>query len=142
VILCAIIPLYFLFNIPDKNISELRASKFSVKGQTDRLDSILVICDSLDKSLSEKNLRMEFHFTKLLSAYEHIDKKELYWPLFLKVSTLYQYINKINESDLKIRYTRLKADSARMSADMIQLKADLKSCNDLKDLLIGTKSSK
>ena len=142
VILCAIIPLLFLFNIPDKALSELKASKLSAKGQSERLDSILVIYDSLDKSLFEKNLRTEFHFAKLLSAYEHIDKNELYWPLFLKVSGLYQSINKINESDLKIRYARLKADSARMSADILEIKAQLKSCTDIKDAILGAKSSK
>ena len=90
-ILCAIIPLYYLLNIPDMAIGELKASKLSAKGQKEQIEGFIQIYTELEQYKEKNQFLKEYTYlkNKLYNfAKDSVGNSNLYKPLFLKVSDL------------------------------------------------------
>lgn len=127
-VFCILIPLYYLFDIPDKNISELKATNMSLAGKKKNIERLISIYDSLDNALAENNLRKGHFARKMFDiTYDSIQKDDPYLPLYLKIASLYQQIDKVmeNESNVKFLYSRLKADSLTLTRDLEKCKKAL-----------------
>jgi hypothetical protein len=128
-ILCAIVPLYYLFNIPGIALQKLKVSEMSVKSQKDKIDHYQLIMTDLDKYLAENKLEKEYRkcVDDLYSiAKDSIDEKNLYKPLFIKITDLYEMIEKINEGGGKAEIDKLKEENEKLATEKKELEKDVK----------------
>lgn len=130
---CAVIPLYYLFNIPEIALNRLKVSEMSVKSQKDKIDRFQVIMKDLDKNLAENKLEKEYRKSvdDLYSiSKDSIDEKNLYKPLFIKITDLYEMIEKINEEGGKAEIDRLKEENNKLVSENTQLKDKIENLQD------------
>lgn len=130
-ILCAVVPLYYLFSIPDKAIQKLKVSELSEKKQRKNIERYKEIMVDLDKFLTEKKLEKEYRDcidVLYRFAKDSVDEKNLYKPLFIKIADLYENLGKMNEGGGKAEIDKLKAQIDKMTEDQKQAERDLKNC--------------
>lgn len=145
-ILCGIIPLYYLFAIPDVAISELKASKLSTKGQQEQIDRFKELFSELDQFKEKKQFLNEYknlNFKLYNFAKDSVDKTNLYKPVFIKVSDLYEYIQKMNEQGAdKESIEKLKTELETIKNAKEAVDQQLKDCAIEKGVLQGLLSKK
>jgi hypothetical protein len=132
-ILCAVVPLYYLFNIPGKAIQKLKVSEMSVKSQKIRIDRYQSIMTEIDKYLAENKFEKEYKksvYDLYAFAKDSIDEKNLYKPLFIKITDLYQAIEKMNEGSGKAELERLTEENKTLKSEKKDLE---KERDDLKE---------
>jgi hypothetical protein len=128
-IFCAVIPLYYLFNIPGIALQKLKVSEMSVKSQKNKIDHYQSIMSDLDKYLAENKIGKEYTKSVLdlySIAKDSIDEKNLYKPLFLKITDLYEMIGKINEGGGKAEIDKLKEENEKLATEKKELEKDVK----------------
>ena len=137
-VLCITVPLYYLFNIPDKVLGQLNASRFSEKSELKKLDRIQAIVDELDTYVKENNYEKEYEygFKKLfIYAKDSVDQSGQDKIFLLKISDLYEQIAKIYELGGKAEIERLTKEMESKDMEIEKLKDDLNECTiDLKVL--------
>jgi hypothetical protein len=131
-ILCAIIPLYYLFNIPEVAFSELKASKLSAKGQQEQIERFELIYSELDQQKDKNNFLNEYQnlALKLFNfAKDSVENTNPYKPLFVKVPGLYQDILKMNQQSAdKELIEKLKGDVEKLTKEKEKVEEDLDDC--------------
>ena len=131
-ILCAIIPLYYLLNIPDMAIGELKASKLSAKGQKEQIEGFIQIYTELEQYKEKNQFLKEYTYlkNKLYNfAKDSVGNSNLYKPLFLKVSDLYEFIQKMNENSTdKATLDKCKAELENMEKEKKDVDEKLNDC--------------
>jgi len=129
-LLCAIVPLYYLFNIPGKVIQKLKVSELSVKSQKIRIDRYQTIMTELDKYLAENKFEKEYTkgvYDLYAFAKDSIDERNLYKPLFIKIADLYEKIEKINSAGGKADIERLTEENKTLKSDLKDKEREIKS---------------
>ncbi|MFZ4546117.1 MAG: hypothetical protein ACOYN4_01710 [Bacteroidales bacterium] len=112
-VLCITVPLYYLFNIPDKVLSQLSASRFMEKNEQEKIDRINTIIAELDQYVKENKYEKEYKYCyeKLYTyAKDSIDQSVAYKIYVIKVSDLYQRIKEIYEQAGKEEIERLQKE--------------------------------
>ena len=131
-VLCITVPLYYLFNIPDKVLSQLNASRFSEKNEQDKLNRIKSIMDELDLYVKENKFEKEYNnlFPKLYNlAQDSIDKSDESQIILLKkISDLYEQIAKIYALGGKLEIESLKKDIESKDEEIETIKKELDDC--------------
>jgi peptidoglycan hydrolase CwlO-like protein len=131
-VLCITVPLYYLFNIPDKVLSQLSASRFSEKNEQDKLSRIKSIMDELDSYVKENKFEKEYNnlYPKLYNlAQDSIDKADQSQIVMLKkVSDLYEQIAKIYALGGKVEIESLKKDIESMEEEIKSITKELDDC--------------
>ena len=128
-ILCAVIPLYYLFNIPGRAIRSLKVSEFSSRGEMKKIQRMDEIMGNLDKNMQESKFEKEYRdgidalyrFTK-----DSIRQNNIYRPQLMKLSDLYEKIGKIYLEGGKAEVERLKDENKALTAEKKQLEQDVK----------------
>lgn len=142
-ILCFLVPMYYLFNIPDKIINKLNVTEYSAKNQQKKLDRYKLIWGELDAYIAEDKISMEYHnsLNKLYAlAKDSIDEKNLYKPLYLKISYLYENIEKENALGYgKTKFDELKKEYEQLKTDYQKLESELDNCKQQNILMIMNK---
>jgi hypothetical protein len=141
-IFCAVIPLYYLFNIPGIALQKLKVSEMSVKSQKNKIDRYQSIMAELDKYLADNKLGKEYTKSVLdlySIAKDSIDEKNLYKPLFIKITDLYEMIEKINEGGGKAEIDKLKEENEKLASEKKELEKDVQTLNTQVTLLMLNK---
>jgi hypothetical protein len=132
-ILCAVVPLYYLFNIPGIALQKLKVSEMSVKSQKNRIDRYQSIMTELDKYMAENKFEKEYKksvYDLYCLAKDSIDEKNLYKPLFIKITDLYGAIEKMNEGGGKADIDKLKEENEKLVGENKDMKDKIENLED------------
>jgi hypothetical protein len=127
-ILFAVIPLYFLFNIPQVAKKEMKASELSNKEQRKLFQQFDEIIVALDSSLNQNKFDNEYkkNCLKLLQyADEKLDKSSMVQPYLSKIAKLYERIELNYEYGRKDEINTLKEENKKLAEEMKQAIIDL-----------------
>ncbi len=127
-VLCITVPLYYLFNIPDKVLDQLNSSMFSEKKEQKKIDEIRAIIVELDGYVEENKYQKEYEYCveKLFRyAKDSIDQSNHYKLYLLKVSDLYERIAKVYELSSKDELESLKKIVENKDDEISRLKKEL-----------------
>jgi hypothetical protein len=132
-VLCAIIPLYGFFGLPDKaqKLSYFKVDKNSQKDLKETLANFNSLVTTLDSLLKVENLESRYGTATLeLRTLTEGLKKEgnPYYPVFSKIADLYDQIKKYCENSSKAE--QLNSDNIKLTKDLDEKKNEL---DDLKD---------
>jgi hypothetical protein len=128
-VLFAVIPLYYLFSIPDRALKELQASKLQNSEQMNNMKQFDEIILSLDASLKENKFDIEYtsNCGKLLQyADDKFGKSNLYQPYLIKIAKLYDQIKVTYESGRNEEINGLKEENKKLTDDLKEAINDLK----------------
>ena len=129
-ILCFTVPLYYLFNIPDKVLSELKSSRSSEKTEQDKLNRIKSIIDEQDKYVKDKKYGKEFEygFKQLYNIAQYSIDKSNQFDIFLlkKVSDLYEQFTKTGDGGGKEKVDSLRKVIVDKDAEIKELTTQVK----------------
>jgi hypothetical protein len=128
-VLFAVIPLYFLFNIPDVAKKELSASKLSNSDQV----KILMEFDDLIARLDSSRIHQVFdyqytmHCSDLVKLAEtKLGKGNLYRPYFVTIANLYTDIADLSAAEKAKENADLKAQNEKLTKALDEAITDLK----------------
>ena len=132
-VLCAIIPLYGIFALPEKakERSEFQVDKSSMKSQKELLTKFSSLVVTLDSLLKAANLESRYDLAKLemRTLTEDLKKTENpYFPVFSQVTDLYDKIKVYCETSKKSE--ELNKENAKLTKDLDEKKKDF---DDLKE---------
>ncbi|MCX6270823.1 MAG: hypothetical protein NTU44_06315 [Bacteroidetes bacterium] len=136
-LLCAIIPLYFLFSLPDKAINKLNARGMSIKAQKEKVERLKTLIADLDKFWKEKNFGKEYTNSsgKLYNfAKDSIDESDINKFVYVRISDIYDSIQKAGEGtggNENEELKKLKEDKTKLETDLAACQKDLKEKNDM-----------
>jgi hypothetical protein len=137
-ILFAVIPLYFLFNIPDVAKKELSASKLTNAEQMKTLMEFDELIAQLDSGRIHKAFDYQYtiHCSDLVKLAENkLGKSNLYRPYFVTIANLYTEIANLNDVEKTKEAAAMKAENEKLT------KALDDAINELKIAIAGIPSN-
>lgn len=142
-ILCITVPLYYLFDIPDLVLSKLNNTKPQNNNEQVMLDSIQSIIKKLDGYLNESKYENEYKngYFKLFNYANDSLKSEPHKTFLLKVSKLYEEIEKTFEKGGKDEIEKLKKENEEKDLKIQETEEDLKKCEIDYGILLGKPKS-
>ena len=130
-LLCALIPVYYLLDLPGKFNQGLNIKQANEKNDLSQFEFFTVTMDSIDKlvAVDKFDYKYDVFVIKLTQfAMDKVDDNE-YKPLFVKIADLYGKIKSLKEyADYKIKYEELKGEKEKIDKELENTKDDLKDC--------------
>jgi hypothetical protein len=112
-ILCALIPLYYLFNVNGEISKRISVSGVSSKKQNESLEKFLKVITNVDKRLASDKIDNDYKamvFDLLeIARNDSIKENNVYDPLLLKIARLYEKIQFYSQIDIRTERDELKA---------------------------------
>lgn len=126
--MCLTLPLYYLFNIPDKALSDLGASKNRTQNEKELIDKTKGFINELDLHLAETKFGKEYDYYVLeLYKYfrDNLDESHPYYFIMNKTVDLYESIAKVYIEGGKSEIERLKLDISAKDAEILRLSNEI-----------------
>ena len=121
-LLCAILPLIFLFNIPELEITKLDLAKTADPNgkEKDFAERYYKAVAEIDKYVIANKFdeRFTYQLLKLMQIKDSLDSTQFYHPAFVKIRELYHSIQEKSENytDLKKEYDEYKKKMEQQAA--------------------------
>ncbi len=126
--MCLTLPLYYLFKIPERALSDLGSSNTKVDNEKEFINKAKVFINELDQSLSETKFGKEYDYN-VLELYrlvrESLDEKHPYYFLTHKTVDLYEKIAKVHNESGKSEIDKLMIEIAAKDAELLRLNNEM-----------------
>jgi hypothetical protein len=130
-ILCIIVPMYYLFDLPNKDLNHLSGSNYPEKSELKKIARINSIMDELNSYAKENRYMKEYNYC-IENLYrflkDSVDQKNDYKSILLKISDLYEGMAKIYEEGGKVEIENLKKQLEEKDKENTDLKKELQDC--------------
>jgi hypothetical protein len=137
-ILCITIPLYYLFNIPNVMLGKLNVSSEPQQKEDVHAAKVYEYIKELESYRKESKFEKEYK-SGYLSLYDYVKKNmdtlDPRYPVLIKLSDLYEALDKIKEEGGKAEIELLKTQLKEKEDKVDELEKDLDDCkDDLRDM--------
>ena len=127
-ILCALIPLYYLFNVNGEMSKRISVSGVSSKKQNETLEKFLKVVSDVDKRLASDKIDNDYKALVFdlfeIARNDSIKEKNVYNPLLLKIARLYEKIQVYSQIDIRTERDDLKSKLKELQNKYDQLNTD------------------